>query len=271
MTELERLKEVRNQTFEQRKKVEGEISLGYESIIRKALEKIGFDMNYFKAIYCSPTEKTPVARENSWASRYDYVRVDIEDSKGNGHELTLCIDNVKVRINNCCTGDWTKDSWYYHYVKAMAAIADETENLIAYCVSIDRTALEADLVAASEVEHETTRLRTIEREQKEAEKLKAMEAAEWLGVYGYLKSYEDGYIQGAKYEDQPRVLRKLYKVVRRTNKLIYLLSYYSTSNPTVFEKPWYGDTRQYKKAEVYSLHSCYEAVDPSTFTIKEDN
>ena len=63
------------------------------------------------------------------------------------------------------------------------------------------------------------------------------------------------------------MLRSLYKIVKKTAKLIYLQQYQATSDPTVFSEPWYYDPRQKKKAEVFSQYSNYEPVDASTLTI----
>jgi hypothetical protein len=267
MTELERLQGIYNEKCEASGLAEKMIEQAYNETIRTVLENSGFDMSYLKRIVCSISDKMPIPDpKDYWSAHYrDYIRVDIEDKDGNGHDISLDINRGAVSLNNCCTGNWTRDSWYYHYIKAMVAIADATDALLAICTNAKREDMRAATEARWAVENEQDRLRKIENEQKEQARNAEMEKADWLGVYGELKCYEKGYIKGA--DKQPRVLRSLYKIVKKTAKLIYLQQYQATSDPTVFNEPWYFDPRQKKKAEVFSQYSNYEPVDASILTI----
>ncbi len=265
MTELERLQKVYEEKRSLAIKADEEFKAGYKAIVEEALVNAGVSLKYLNNFGVTVGPETPIKNDKSWRTENDYLNVYIGDEE-NHSNLSVYVNTTEVQINNCCTGTWTKNEWYYWYAKSMVAIMDAQDKLVAYCAKIDRTPVRESLNAEYALDREEDRIRDEERKREEAEKIQAMENAEWIGTYRSLRSYEEGYVKGA--EKQKEILTGLYKVIKRTPKLIYIQSYL-IEDATTFKKLWYTDIKQMKKNEIYDLYSCYKPVDPTTITINE--
>lgn len=248
MTELERLEAIESEKDELAHLAQTGIKEGYEKLVRSALERNNFNMDLIYHIAIDVSSRKP---DDSWSR--DYIEVRIKDDN-NYLDLDIYIKDHEVQFNNCCSGNWTVDSLYYHYVKMMAILAQElNQSLLGYSQAVDRQPLRDADEARWAVDDEQRRIRDEEYKKAKEAKIEEIDNAEYVGRYRTLRSYEEGYVEG----EDTYILTQLYRVIKRTPKRLYVQQYLRNQydgDPENLYRPsrWYRDEEILKKEDLYN-------------------
>lgn len=268
MTELERLQQIYNEKYNVAEQCRQEIEDGYKSLIMAAVKNNKIPEDKVRGIYFDIADKTPYRNnERSWSVRYDYIRVDVGDEQ-DSHELTLYVDADRMAINNCCSGNWTYDSWYYWYVKLMVILSEDSGCFTNYCEMVDRGPLMEAREAERNVSDEESRIRMEEHERQKRERQNELDSAEYIAHYRKVRSYEDNYVEG----QDTFVIDSLYKVVKVANKNFIVNQLYKKYWDNQLTDTWairYREDIRLKKDVLYNIGNDYRAVKKEDLNIIE--
>ena len=219
----------------------------YKLLVEQTLRTAGFNLEYVKGIYPSVNEFI----DNKW--QYDHIRVEISNNTdGKSYSVDVYINTDKVRLNNCCTGDWYSGSSYHKYLEAMVIIANSSEQILGLAQSIDRVPLQEAFNADCELRRLENKIAQEEHEARKKAKIEEIDSAEYIGLYRSLRGYEDGYIEG----QDVKVLECVYKVIKRTPKFITFEEYEKTTNPdgsvTWAPNKWFRSEAKERRERMYN-------------------
>lgn len=267
MTELERLKQIYTEKYNVAEQYIKEIEDGYKSLIMAAVKNNNIPEDKVRGIYCDIADTTPYRNKGGWSNRYDYIRVDIGDQK-DSHELTLYVGADRMDINNCCSGNWTYDSWYYWYVKLMVILSEDSGCFTNYCEMVERGPLVEAREAQRNVSDEEYRIRMEEHERQKRERQNELDNAEYIAHYRKIVWYEDAYVEG----QDTFVIDSLYKVVKVANKNFIVNQLYKEYTDNQSTDTWslrYRDDTRLKKDILYNIGNNYRAVRKEDLNIIE--
>ncbi len=267
MTELERLKQIYTEKYNVAEQYRKEIEDGYKSLIMAAVKNNNIPEDKVRGIYCDIADTTPYRDNKGWSIRYDYIRVDVGDQK-DSHELTLYVGADRMDINNCCSGNWTYDSWYYWYVKLMVILSEDSGCFTNYCEMVERGPLMEAREAERKVSDEEYRIRMEEHERQKRERQNELDNAEYIAHYRTLRYYEDGFQAGS----DNLVIDSLYKVVKVANKNFIVNQLYKEYRDNQLTDTWtlrYRDDTRLKKDVLYNIGNNYRAIRKEDLNIIE--
>lgn len=266
MTKLEELQEIRKGTKILADQCEEHINESYKNLILAAARNNNFPEDKIRGIYLDVAMETPYQAKDRYSR--DYIRIDVGDET-NYHDLTIYVKADKMTINNCCSGDWEINSWYYWYAKLMVIIADIGTQLQNLCAQFDRKPIHDDFLAQCDVSWEQERIKKEEEQLKREKLISELNGAEYIAHYRTLRYYEPGFQAGA----DNLVIESLYKVVKRTEKNFIVNQLYKEYRDGELTNTWslrYKEDTRIKKEVLYWLGNNYRAINKNDLDIREN-